>query len=826
MKHFLSLLSLLLLPVGIFAFEYNGLNFRKVNETEVAVTKGNYSAAVNIPAVAFDEKNVAYFVTYIDDYAFYDAPIFGVSGGSSVQYIGAYAFAATSVATIPEFPAVLEVGDYAFNTTLLTTLTANHFPLANKFGNYAFSNCPFLVKATLPATLQHLGVGAFADCIDLDDVTVLSTFLKYIPENCFQNCEDLRSFHIMSCVNYINARAFYGCYSLDEISIPDGVKEVRDYAFGNCGQLRQVYINGANTQVANNAFEGSSNIRTIRLYYNANTVAPVQLFADSRSVISQVELHTGSDRIGQRGYTDHGAFCGFTALTTIDIREGVQFIGYDAFAGCKNLKKVVLPSTVKYIEEGAFRDCRKLTTINIPARVDSIGHNAFQNDSALVGIELPDGLKYIGRAAFRSSGLRTVRVPEKVKEINCFQYCWQLQEVDIPGTNTQISASVTGSSAFSGCNQIRKVHLVYTPKTPAFSMMFPDSRNSIREIELYRGSTTVGQRTEWLDYFGCAGLTALEKITIPSGVTTIGNRAFARCTSLRQITLPSTVEYISYSAFEDCKNLQRINLPNRIDTIDYSAFRNTGLKTVVLPKQMKYIGRSAFAGCNQLTSVTLPETLDYNGGDLFYNDSLLSMLTIPADFPLARGTFYGCIGLQSIVNEATTPQSIEWETLAYINYATPVYVPQGTAGAYRKATIWKEFNIVGDVECYTIETESEDEEEGYVSGAGSYPEGSIITIEAVPNDGYEFTCWDDGSTDNPRTVVVSNGNVYRASFRQATAMRPATIEGLRVENGRIIYEGRLRICDLFGRDVTAVNGTLRGIYIAVTDKGNAKLLVP
>ncbi len=826
MKHCLTLFSVLLLSAGTFAFEYNGLNFRKVNETEVAVTKGDYSAAVNIPAIAFDEQNVAYFVTYIDDYAFYDAPIFSVSGGSSVQYIGAYAFYHTSVASIPDFTAVLEVGDYAFAHTLLTTLTANHFPLANKFGIHAFADCPFLVEATLPATLIHLGEGAFYNDIDLDNVRVLTTFLKYIPSECFYNCEDLRSFHIMSCVDYIYSRAFYGCYSLDEISIPDGVKEVQYGAFGNCGQLRQVYINGAGTKMDAGAFAGSGNIRTIRLYYNANTVAPNQLFADSKDVISQVELHTGSDRIGTKNYSGKGAFQDFTALTTIDIREGVQFVGYSAFQGCKKLKEVHLPNSIKYISDNAFCDCPKLKTVNIPASADSIGRYAFQNDSALVGIELPDGLKYIGLQAFMNSGLRTVYVPEKVEEINCFQGCWQLQEVDIPGKDTKIYAFVTGSSAFSKCENIRKVSLCYTDKTPAFGMIFPSSRNSIREIELYHGSTTVGQRTEYADYFGCSGLTALEKITIPSGVTTIGNRAFARCTSLKQVTLPSTIEYISYEAFRDCKNLQRINLPSRIDTIGNYAFENTGLEAVVLPKRMKYLGSYAFRNCGKLQTAALPEALDNNGGYLFYQDTLLQTVTIPAAFPLSKGTFYGCTGLQSIVNEATAPQSIEWETLAYIDYSTPLYVPQGSGSTYRAAYMWKNFNIIDDTECYTVETESEDETEGYVSGAGSYPEGTTVVIEAVPNEGYEFEHWDDGSTENPRTVTVQSGSTYRASFRHATVVRPATIEGLRIENGRIVYEGSLRIYDLLGRDVTAANGTLRGIYIAVTARASAKVWVP
>lgn len=47
--------------------------------------------------------------------------------------------------------------------------------------------------------------------------------------------------------------------------------------------------------------------------------------------------------------------------------------------------------------------------------------------------------------------------------------------------------------------------------------------------------------------------------------------------------------------------------------------------------------------------------------------------------------------------------------------------------------------------------------------------GETATIKATPNAGYVFECWDDGNTDNPRQILVTNTKTYKALFStQAT----------------------------------------------------------
>ena len=55
-------------------------------------------------------------------------------------------------------------------------------------------------------------------------------------------------------------------------------------------------------------------------------------------------------------------------------------------------------------------------------------------------------------------------------------------------------------------------------------------------------------------------------------------------------------------------------------------------------------------------------------------------------------------------------------------------------------------------------------EGGSVTGAGEYEEGTEVTITAIPDDGYEFTEWSDGSTANPLTVTLNSNINIQALF--------------------------------------------------------------
>ena len=63
-------------------------------------------------------------------------------------------------------------------------------------------------------------------------------------------------------------------------------------------------------------------------------------------------------------------------------------------------------------------------------------------------------------------------------------------------------------------------------------------------------------------------------------------------------------------------------------------------------------------------------------------------------------------------------------------------------------------------------TLSADESMGKVTGAGEVKEGEQVTISAIPNDGYEFKFWSDGSTEATRKLTVTKDITLTATFAE------------------------------------------------------------
>ncbi len=82
---------------------------------------------------------------------------------------------------------------------------------------------------------------------------------------------------------------------------------------------------------------------------------------------------------------------------------------------------------------------------------------------------------------------------------------------------------------------------------------------------------------------------------------------------------------------------------------------------------------------------------------------------------------------------------------------------------------------------YTVTVEVDDATMGSVTGAGEYEEGSIATLTATAHEGYKFTGWNDGKTDevtitNPYTIVVTEDVTLIATFTALTKWYTVTVE--------------------------------------------------
>ena len=77
---------------------------------------------------------------------------------------------------------------------------------------------------------------------------------------------------------------------------------------------------------------------------------------------------------------------------------------------------------------------------------------------------------------------------------------------------------------------------------------------------------------------------------------------------------------------------------------------------------------------------------------------------------------------------------------------------------------------------YTITVLSNNNDWGTVSGGGSFLENTTTTISATPNQGYHFVQWQDGNTDNPRTITVTADMTYTATFAEGVGIDQVSLD--------------------------------------------------
>ena len=153
-----------------------------------------------------------------------------------------------------------------------------------------------------------------------------------------------------------------------------------------------------------------------------------------------------------------------------------------------------------------------------------------------------------------------VVIPEEIVSIsaNCFK-----------GTkihSLNIHNSVKEIGRYDGCNQLERIKLPSAVSSGSVISFFGCSK--LRHIDVPEGIISIGERA-------FAGCSLLESITLPQSLKRIGSYAFAECKTLHSITIPANVSFIGFDAFLNCNSLTSVVI-NNVDEIeiDLNAFNN------------------------------------------------------------------------------------------------------------------------------------------------------------------------------------------------------------------------------------------------------------
>ena len=265
----------------------------------------------------------------------------------------------------------------------------------------------------------------------------------------------------------------------------------------------------------------------------------------------------------------------------LKINEGVRHIPTKCFENCRDIKKIILPSTLISIGDFAFSWCINIKHLQLPDSVKYIMHNAFSycNIETLL---LGRNMKYIAEEAFSHNNIYDV-------------------------FNNSTKLSFIGQSAFYN-NRLKSFNINNYP-------IFIESHST----ELMRISTLSNGRIKLFDA-GCdnvidadCSVDTMDKYSYKDGI----------------LKIKDGVQIIgNFSILKDCESVE---MPDSVLMILPKAFEGLNyLKNIVFSKNLICIFDKAFSKCSlRNNKIDMPESLCLVDGDPFINNEGENKISLP-----------------------------------------------------------------------------------------------------------------------------------------------------------------------------------------------------
>jgi len=156
------------------------------------------------------------------------------------------------------------------------------------------------------------------------------------------------------------------------------------------------------------------------------------------------------------------------------------------------------------------------------------------------------------------------------------------------------------------------------------------------EPEYYTYSkVSIGSGVTSIGAYAFSSCSNISSVNIPNTVTSIGENAFER-TAIAEINIPQSVKSMGAFAFNCCTNLTNVEIPSSVTTIGNGTFDScTNLTSVEIPSSVTTIGHGAFYGCTNLTNVEIPDSVTVIGDEVFENCENLTSVSVPCTLDMS-----------------------------------------------------------------------------------------------------------------------------------------------------------------------------------------------
>lgn len=420
----------------------------------------------------------------------------------------------------------------SYKKSILTISIANTI---TSIGDYAFANCTKAALVSIGTGVKSIGSNAFRGCSFLSSVTIPNG-VTTIGDAAFYNCTSLVYVSIPNSVTRLGSQAFYGCTKLTWISIPNSVTKLGTYTLSGSG-IVDIYVYWTTTSgdhcipVWTTGFVTKVPQTAVTLHVPCGTRSMYMGLTGWRDFTVVEPQYTITAKTNNSSYgtvkIDDGTI-GAEVSKTVNCATNVTLTAVTTTSNCNigflqwndgvknNPRTVTAESSITYTAQfgtiggncgasgnnltwslnrctgvltisgsGAMKDFTASTT-----GYDGDGTNAPWNDyrSSITKVVLPYGLTNIG--------------------VYAFYYCDHLTDIDIPASVTSI-----GDKAFAGCT-------------------------SLKQVCIPEGVTTIGS---YLFFCMTSNTSSLQRLYLPSTLTSMGTHVVYKCGNLRDFTIPASI---------------------------------------------------------------------------------------------------------------------------------------------------------------------------------------------------------------------------------------------------------------------------------------------
>lgn len=655
--------------------------------------------------------------------------------------------------------------------TIPSSVTYNNVTYnVTSIGPYAFCSCQKTRSITIPSSITKIGESAFSNCIVLTSI-ILPDGLNKIENGVFCACRALTKITIPNSITCIESYAFQYCSGLTSIVIPDNVLSLGNGAFADCTKLT-AYV-PKSTTVGNDVFRDCVEVRYYDssigdfIFVKENNDWKLSWYVGCDSIISLPNaIQNNTYAIGAN------AFSGCTSLTSVTISDSVTSIGEKAFYSCRGIISLVIGKKVTNIENCALQYCSSLshvtwraescmdfTSSNTPFYSNLSSPNKFDLRTQIIEFTFDDCVQNI--PAYLCAGLTN------------------MTRISIPRNVSNI-----GEGAFKTCSSLTNIVVEEGNN-------FYDSRN---------GCNALIEKTSNTLLVGC------KNSIIAGDISNIGKHAFGNCTDLSTINIPESVVSISDSAFYNCGRLAYVNIEG---TSPAQLGRNVFLQTlsslkIIVPCSSLYTYKISSGWSNYSSRIQGPSakvkavSSNSTRGKVSYPQSICdSTIQATPNYgyyftqwsdgntdnpriidPLEEITYTAEFGVNTY-SIYTSSINIEWgitegDTTAY--YLDQVEISATANYGYHfvrwndnitanprtiKVTQDKTYQAIFAKNVYSI---TKNAEHGSIEGGTSAEYLDEVTLTVVPDYGYHFVKWNDGNTENPRTIYLTQDTTFTAEF--------------------------------------------------------------